>query len=91
MACSITALSSVGTCNNDGGGIARSCMCKLADITAVTLTSGIITNFTMASTGLWKQLTYDKDDTAYFNQVGARRILQRKQRSLNLRALVLHT
>ncbi len=72
MACSITALSSVGTCNNDGGGIARSFMCKLADITAVTLTSGIITNFTMASTGLWKQLTYDKDDTAYFNQVGAR-------------------
>lgn len=72
MACSVAALSSVGTCNNDGGGIARSFMCKLADITAVTLTSGVISNFTMASTGLWKALAYDKDDTAYFNQVGAR-------------------
>lgn len=72
MACSIAALNSVADCTNDGGGIARSFMCKLADITAITLTSGVISGFTMASTGLWKQLSYDKDDTAYFNQTGAR-------------------
>jgi hypothetical protein len=72
MACGITSLSSVATCNNDIGGIARSFMCNLADITAVTLTSGVISGFTMASTGLWKQMTYDKDDTAYYNQTGAR-------------------
>ncbi len=72
MACSLTALNSVATCVNDGGGIARSFICNLADITAITLTSGVISGFTMASTGLWKKLDYDKDDTAYFNQVGAR-------------------
>lgn len=72
MACGLTALSSIATCTNDGGGIARSFMCNLADITAVTLTSGVISGFTMASTGLWKALAYDKDDTAYFNQTGAR-------------------
>lgn len=72
MPCSLVALNSVATCVNDGGGIARSFICNLADITAVTLTSGVISGFTMASTGLWKKLDYDKDDTAYFNQVGAR-------------------
>jgi hypothetical protein len=72
MPCSLAALNSVATCTNDGGGIARSFICNLADVTAVTLTSGVISGLTMASTGLWKALAYDKDDTAYFNQVGAR-------------------
>ncbi|TXH43970.1 MAG: hypothetical protein E6Q97_33380 [Desulfurellales bacterium] len=71
MACAVTALNSqTGDCNNQGG-IVRSFGCKLADITAVTLTSGVISNFTMASTGLWKAFVYDRDATAFYNQTGA--------------------
>jgi hypothetical protein len=72
MACSTTALSAVTGCTEDAGGIVRSWYCLLSDITAVSLTSGVISNFTMTTTGLWKALVYDKDDTAYYNEVGGR-------------------
>lgn len=72
MACSTTALNAVTGCTDDAGGIVRSWYCLLSDITAVTLTSNVISNFTMSTTGLWKPLVYDKDDTAYYNEVGAR-------------------
>lgn len=72
MACTVSTISSIAGCAGDEGGIERSFMCNLTDIASVTLTSGVISNFTMTSTSQWKQLTYDQDDTAYFNQTGAR-------------------
>jgi hypothetical protein len=72
MACTITDFSVDTTCSGDEGGVIKTFYTKLENISAITVASGIITGFTMASTGLWKTLVYDKDDTAYFNQVGAR-------------------
>lgn len=72
MPCTTTAINAVSGCTDDAGGIVRSWYCLLTDITAVTLTTGVISNITMASTGLWKALVYDKDDTAYYNEVGGR-------------------
>ncbi len=71
MACTITGINSVTDCVINYGGIVKSWGCKLADITSVTITTGEITNFTMASTGLWKEFIYDADGTANYNQVGS--------------------
>lgn len=72
MASGLTSLNSTGTdCSAAEGGIIRSYGCKLADISSVTVTSNVISNFTMASTGLWKEYKYDRDATANFNQAGA--------------------
>ena len=72
MACTISTISSIAGCAGDEGGIERSFFCNFTDIAAVTLTSGVISNFTMTATDQWKQYTYDQDDTAYFNQTGGR-------------------
>lgn len=72
MACGFTALNSTTACEANEGGITHSYVCKLADITAITLTTGVISAITMASTGLWKKLEYDKDETSYFNETGER-------------------
>ena len=72
MACELTTLNSNTGCEQNEGGLVHSFVCKLADITAITLTSGVISNFTMASTGLWKKLEYDRDETSYFNETGER-------------------
>ena len=74
MACAVATLNSTTGCANNTGGVAYSWACKLEDITAVTLTGtpSVISNFTMASTGLWKRLDYDKNDTSRFDQVGER-------------------
>lgn len=59
-------------CDNNGG-IKYSYGTDATNITAVTVTSGVITGFTMSSTGLWSKLEFDDDDnTASFNQEGAR-------------------
>lgn len=71
MACAITALSSSTDCAANQGGIIYSFACKFADITSVTITSGVISNFTMASTGLWKRFDYDLNNTANYAQVGS--------------------
>jgi hypothetical protein len=71
MACGLTGINSVTDCTVNYGGIVKSYGCKLADITSVTITSGEISNFTMASTGLWKEYIYDADGTANYNQVGS--------------------
>lgn len=71
MACGLVGISSVVDCTPNEGGIIKSFAAKLADITNVTLTAGVLSNFTMASTGLWEEYVYDKDATANFNQVGA--------------------
>lgn len=71
MACAITAISSSTDCAANQGGIIYSFACKYSDITSVTITSNVISSFTMASTGLWKRFDYDLNNTANFNQVGA--------------------
>lgn len=72
MACGLTALNSASGCPDNTGGIQYSYGCKKTDITALTITSGQISGFTMASTGLWKKLEYDKNETSRFSQVGER-------------------
>lgn len=71
MACGLVGVNSVTDCTPNQGGIVKSFGCKLSDITNVTVTSGVISNFTMDSTGLWKEYLYDADGTANYNQPGA--------------------
>lgn len=71
MACEIVGINTVTDCVGNEGGIIRSFATKLANITSVTITSGVISNFTMSSTGLWEEFVYDLDATANFNQVGS--------------------
>lgn len=72
MACALDDLDSTTGCNQNEGGLTHSYVAKLSDISAITVTSGIISAMTMASTGLWKKLQYDLDETSYFNETGAR-------------------
>ena len=71
MACDIVGVGTIGDCIPNTGGIIKSLATKLSNITNVTLTTGVISNFTMSSTGLWEEFLYDLDATANFNQVGA--------------------
>lgn len=71
MACGLTDITAIATCETNGG-IVESVGCKFTDITSVTLTSGVVSNFTMASTGLWQEYTYALDSTANFASTGAR-------------------
>lgn len=71
MACTLVGINSVTDCLINYGGIVRSFGVKLSDITAATITAGVISNFTMASAGLWEEYVYDADGTANFNQTGA--------------------
>lgn len=70
MACTLVGINSVVDCSPNYGGIVKSFGCKFADITSVTVAANIITTFTMASIGLWKQYLYDADGTAKFDQDG---------------------
>lgn len=72
MACSLDTMGAVGDCPSSKGGLKHSFVCKLSDITSVTVTSGVISNFTMASTGLWKKLTPAKDNTAAYSETSSR-------------------
>lgn len=67
------------TCNPTGG-ISYSWLCEAKFITAITLATGIITNFTMTTTGKWNKYTYDRDATANYaetpNRTGKRRSYQ---------------
>jgi len=72
MACALVALDSTSGCPDNEGGLQHSYVCKLSDITAITVTSGVISAITMSTTGLIKKLVYDKNETSYFNQVGER-------------------
>ncbi|MCB0542097.1 MAG: hypothetical protein KDC70_01180 [Saprospiraceae bacterium] len=53
---------------NPTGGISYSWLVEAKYISAITIASGILTNFTMTSTGNWKKYTYDRDATANYNQ-----------------------
>ena len=72
MACALTLLNSTTGCPDNEGGLQYSYVCKIEDIASITAVSGIITVLAMVTTGLWKKLDYDKDETSYFNQTGER-------------------
>lgn len=72
MACTPTALNSVTGCADKTGGIQYSYYTELANIATITATGNLITAMTMDSTGLWKKLEYDRNDSSYYNQPGQR-------------------
>jgi hypothetical protein len=71
MACALVAIGSATDCVPNEGGIFESYATNLSSITSATITANVISNFTMSATGLWKKFTYDKDNTANYNQVGS--------------------
>lgn len=72
MACTLTALNSTTGCPDNTGGVQYSYYTLLANIATVTVTGNVITAMTMAGATDWEKLEYDKNDTSYFNEVGAR-------------------
>ncbi len=72
MACALAALNSTTGCPDNEGGLQYSYVCKLSDITGITVTGNFISAITMSTTGLWKKLVYDKNETSRFDQVGER-------------------
>lgn len=71
MACTLLALNT-GTCTNANGGALYAYAASAEYITAITVTSGQISNFTMASTGKWLKLVPNKNQTARYDQTGER-------------------
>lgn len=57
---------------DDDGGIAYSYVAPLQYLTAVTVTSGIVTGLTMSQADEWVKYTYDSDGTAVYAQPGTR-------------------
>ena len=72
MACELTPLSAQDICTSSDGGIYKSIFVDGNEITDVEITDGVITNFTMDNVGKWEAYEYDDDDSAYFNETGAR-------------------
>lgn len=68
--CSLVGISTVEDCNANEGGIIKSYATKLSAIASVTLTSGVVSSFTMSGgTGQWEKYEYSLDGTANFNEV----------------------
>lgn len=72
MACTLTALNSTTGCPDNTGGLQYSYYTLLSNIATVTVTGNVITAMTMNGATDWEKLEYDKNDTSYFNQPGAR-------------------
>lgn len=72
MACALTALNSTTGCPDNTGGLQYSYYTLLENIASVTATGNLITAITMSGATDWEKLEYDKNDTSYFNQPGAR-------------------
>lgn len=72
MACDVVALNSASACTPSEGGIQYSYYVSAEYITAIAVTSGVISGFTMSTTGKWKKLVADADRTSSFNQTGER-------------------
>lgn len=72
MACALTELNSAGGCDFIEGGILYSYAVDLAKVSAITLTSGVISNLTMTTPGQFVRWDYDDDATANFAQPGTR-------------------
>ena len=72
MPCTLVELTA-DNCAVSDGGIKVSYITDIDNITAATFdVNEQVTALTMASTGLWTKFEYEDDDTAYYNQVGAR-------------------
>lgn len=60
-----------GACGSDGGiSVSYGILCE--DVTDITVVSGVVTGFTLASTKSFSKLVFDDDDTAFYNQEGER-------------------
>lgn len=71
MSCTLTSLEEV--CVNPFGGIYISYAIPFSDIEDITFGgSGEITGFTLGGGATFAKYRYTQDDTAYYNQVGAR-------------------
>ena len=71
MACTLILLNT-GTCVNANGG-AQYCYVTSAEyITSITVTSGIISAFTMASTDNWWKFVPNKNQTCRYDETGER-------------------
>lgn len=71
MACALTGLSSSTDCAANQGGVNFSFACKFADITSVTVTSGVVSGLTMTTPGLLKRFDCDINNTSNYAQVGS--------------------
>lgn len=67
----------LGNCASDGG-IYETQFVDCAEITDVTIDNStrVLTGFTMAQTGQWAKLTFDSDDTAFYNENSERNNLK---------------
>jgi hypothetical protein len=72
MACTYSGIDqTVGDCGSDGG-ISKALAAPCEELNDVTITAGVITQFAMENTGAWAEFIPDDDDSAYYNQEGAR-------------------
>lgn len=67
----LTDITAVASCEDDGG-LAYSYVAPLSKLSAITVTSGVITGMTMTAAGEWAKYTYDSDGTAVYAQPGTR-------------------
>lgn len=72
MPCDVVALNSASACTPSEGGVQYSHYVSAEYITAITVSAGVISGFTMSTTGKWKKLVPDSDRTSFFNQTGER-------------------
>lgn len=71
MACVILPLDT--NCDPSSGGIKVSYITDIENITSVTWdVNNQVTGITMEDTDLWAKFVYENNDTAFYNQVGAR-------------------
>lgn len=71
MACTLAALNT-GTCSNSSGGALYAYATSAEYISAITVTSGIITGITMTTTDKWWKLTPNKNQTCRYDETGER-------------------
>jgi len=72
MPVTVLAIDAGGACDQVDGGISHSYYVDRDFITGVTATGNLITAMTMSTPGKWARLDYDRDQTSFYNQVGAR-------------------
>lgn len=71
MPCDITGIS-VADCVDSSGGLLHSYGVSKEYISAVTVSGGVITNFTMSTADKWQKFEYAGNGTSSFVQTGAR-------------------
>lgn len=80
MPAQLVALNQSGTTCDATGGIVYSWLVEAKYVTAITVTAGVISNFTMSTPGKWVKYSYDTDSSANYaqtpNRNGKRRTYQ---------------